>query len=330
MVKNICVSALLLLLSSCVSVGKFQKVETDNQTIREKNRTLNGENRALKAENTEARAEIEKQNRNIETLKLELESKRSETVGAKEETKKYKDLYDELLKTKMSSGVSSSETRALLKKLRSIEEDLQKRESKLSKAQKELLEKQKKVSLLSRDNIAKNKRLELLESELRKKDAMNQRIKDAIAGALLNFKDKGFNVRIEDGKVYVSLDNKLLFASGSYQLRAEGSTAISQLSKAISSNKDINIMVEGHTDDVPLGGKGALADNWDLSVRRATSVVKILMKDPKISGKQITAAGRSKYKPVAKGKTAAARAKNRRIEIVISPDLDEIYKLVTD
>lgn len=326
--KHILISISFVLLSSCVSLTRYQEIEESNQLVEAKNSELTEENRKLKASVNESDSKIQK----LEKEKTELESDKNqnfeEYTAAKQEAKKYEDLYNELLTNRFSSGISSGETKKLLSKLQAYQDDIQKREDKLSKAREALRNKERNLNKLKSDIDKKNRRLNQLEAELRKKDALNNKIKKAIADALLNFKDKGFGVKIRDGKVYVSLDNKLLFKSGKYNVKAEGVKAISQLASAIAKNKDINIVVEGHTDDVPFNGKGAITDNWDLSVRRATSVVRILSQNKGISGKQITAAGRSKYIPKAKGKTASARAQNRRIEIIISPNLGEIYKLV--
>jgi chemotaxis protein MotB len=328
--KHISIALLALIFTSCVSLSKYQDLEKTQQAEQLKNEELLEANRKLKATSNESDSEISKLRKDIESLEGEKDKNFEDFVSAKEESKKYQELYKDLLATKFSSGISSDDTKALLKKLQSFQDDLQTREEKLRQAKADLFLKQKKVNSLSGDILEKNRRLEILERELRKKDSLNKIIKDAIAKALLNFKDKGFDVVIRDGKVYVSLDNKLLFASGKYNVKPEGKKAIGQLANAIAKNKDIHIMVEGHTDDVPYRGAGVISDNWDLSVRRATSVVKILLAGGNIKGKQITASGRSKYDPKINKKTTTARAKNRRIEIIISPNLNEIYKIVTE
>jgi len=136
-------------------------------------------------------------------------------------------------------------------------------------------------------------------------------------------------VTIKDGKVYVSMDEKLLFKTGSYEIDANGRAALRKLGALLEKNTDIGILVEGHTDDVPYrSSSGQLVDNWDLSVKRATTVVRVLTQDTKINPKRLTASGRGEYIPVDPLKTAEARQKNRRTEIILTPDLSELYKIL--
>ena len=132
----------------------------------------------------------------------------------------------------------------------------------------------------------------------------------------------------KNGKVYVSLDNSLLFTSGSYDVEAKGTEVLKKLAKVLEQNQDINIVVEGHTDNVPLKGSGDIRDNWDLSVKRATSVVKIITTSSKVDPKRLTAAGRSEYLPLDVSNTTDGRKKNRRIEIILTPKLDELFELL--
>jgi chemotaxis protein MotB len=124
------------------------------------------------------------------------------------------------------------------------------------------------------------------------------------------------------------MDNKLMFASGSFELNPKGQSALEKLADVLVDNKDINILVEGHTDSVPYGGSGKLVDNWDLSAKRATSIVRILTKDSKIDPAKITAAGRGEFSPIESNATPEGRAKNRRTEIILMPDLSKLYEIV--
>ena len=133
---------------------------------------------------------------------------------------------------------------------------------------------------------------------------------------------------MKNGKVYVSLAEQLLFGSGSIVVDAKGVTALQQLAKAIKDQKDINILVEGHTDNVPISRKSTyMEDNWDLSVMRATSITKILTKAG-LSPQQVTASGRGEYAPLAANDSPQNKQKNRRTEIIITPDLDELFKIL--
>jgi len=181
---------------------------------------------------------------------------------------------------------------------------------------------------LSNSLAEREKKVKELELVLANKDKAVQDLKSMISNALLNFKENDISVTVKNGKVYVSLAEQLLFGSGSVQIDQKGVSALQQLAKAIKDQKDINILVEGHTDNVPISKKSTyMNDNWDLSVMRATSITKILTKAG-VSPEQITASGRGEYAPLAANSTAENKQKNRRTEIIITPDLDELFKVL--
>jgi chemotaxis protein MotB len=171
-------------------------------------------------------------------------------------------------------------------------------------------------------------RVEELETLISNQQEAMQMLKKTLADALLNFEDKGLTVEARDGKVYVSMENKLLFKSGSWEVESEGKKAISSLGKVLAENPDISILIEGHTDNVPYQGKGPLKGNWDLSTKRATSIVTLLLTHKEILPQNLTAAGRGEFLPVAPNSSKNGRAINRRIEVVLSPKLDEITQLL--
>ncbi|HOX82966.1 MAG TPA: OmpA family protein [Chryseolinea sp.] len=179
------------------------------------------------------------------------------------------------------------------------------------------------ISLAERE-----KKVRELEQVMASKDKAVQDLKNKISNALLNFKENDITVKVKNGKVYVSLAEQLLFGSGSITVDSKGVTALQQLAKAIKDQRDINIMVEGHTDNVPISKKSQyMNDNWDLSVMRATSITKILTKAG-VSDKQITASGRGESMPLAANDTAQNKQKNRRTEIIITPNLDELFRIL--
>lgn len=181
---------------------------------------------------------------------------------------------------------------------------------------------------LSNSLAEREKKVKELEQVLANKDKAVQDLKNKISNALLNFKENDISVTVRNGKVYVSLAEQLLFGSGSIQVDNKGVAALQQLGKAIQDQKDINILVEGHTDNVPISKKSTyMSDNWDLSVMRATSITRILTRAG-VSPDQITAAGRSEYIPLAKNDVAENKQKNRRTEIIITPNLDELFKIL--
>ena len=174
----------------------------------------------------------------------------------------------------------------------------------------------------------REKKVRELENVMAAKDKAVQDLKNNISKALLNFKENDLTVNVKNGKVYVSLAEQLLFASGSTDVDAKGITALQQLAKAIKDQRDIHIMVEGHTDNVPISKKSPyMQDNWDLSVMRATSITKILTKAG-VSPKQVTAAGKGEHIPLAENNSPQNKQKNRRTEIIITPNLDELFKIL--
>ncbi|HYG19680.1 MAG TPA: OmpA family protein [Ohtaekwangia sp.] len=179
------------------------------------------------------------------------------------------------------------------------------------------------VSLADREKKVKD-----LEQVLAAKEKAVQALKTRISNALLNFRENDITVKVKNGKVYVSLAEQLLFSSGSISVDSKGVTALQQLGKAIKDQHDLNIMVEGHTDNVPVSKKSTyMQDNWDLSVMRATSITKILT-GAGVSPTQITASGRGEFLPLAPNDSAGNKQKNRRTEIIITPDLGELFRIL--
>ena len=171
-------------------------------------------------------------------------------------------------------------------------------------------------------------RVDELEGLIARQQEAMRTLKEKLSDALLNFEDKGLTVEARDGKVYVSMENKLLFQSGSWTVENEGQRAINGLGSVLADNPDIAVLIEGHTDNVPYSGKGPLKGNWDLSTKRATAIVNQLLENPNILPQNLTAAGRGQYLPIAPNATREGRAANRRIEVVLSPQLDEIKQII--
>ena len=167
-----------------------------------------------------------------------------------------------------------------------------------------------------------------LEETLKKKDQAVLKLRKTMRDALIGFEDKGLAISIKDGKVYLRLDESLLFESGKYKLEPKGTEVLKKIAKILEENEDINIIVEGHTDDVPMKSHGDIKDNWDLSVIRANAVTKIILSNGKIIGARITSAGRGEFVPMDSAKTTEARKKNRRIEIILTPKLDSLFSLI--
>jgi len=171
------------------------------------------------------------------------------------------------------------------------------------------------------------KRLKMLQDMIQAQKDVMLKLKNSIANALMNYKTDELSIYTKDGNVYVSLQEKLLFKSGSDVVDPKGKEALKSLAQVLNSTKDISVLIEGHTDNVPIKTK-QFQDNWDLSTARATSIVRILTKDDGFDQNRITATGRSEFHPVNSNDTAEGRAANRRTEIILSPDLKELYKLL--
>jgi len=192
--------------------------------------------------------------------------------------------------------------------------DMRKREEALNTAQIELEQ--------------RSQRLKELEIALQQKDEAVKQLRQKVMDALVGFNNKGLTIQEKNGKVYVSLDEQLLFKTGQWEVDPKGQVALTNLAEVLGQNPDINVLVEGHTDDVPMRGAGTVKDNWDLSVLRATAVTRILLKNKNIEPKRISAAGRGEYFPINEAKTPEARQSNRRTEIILTPRLDEIFKIL--
>ncbi|MFA9215446.1 MAG: flagellar motor protein MotB [Candidatus Methylacidiphilales bacterium] len=175
---------------------------------------------------------------------------------------------------------------------------------------------------------AREKRLTELEAIIRRQDSITNALNEIVKRALLSFNSEELTVEMKNGKVYVSLSDKLLFKSASADIEDKGQEAIKKLGEVLNKNLDIDVLIEGHTDNVPLRSTINFKDNWDLSTERAANIVRILSDLSKVSPKRLTAAGRSEYMPKASNDTPEGRGKNRRTEIILTPKLDELYKLI--
>ena len=228
----------------------------------------------------------------------------------------YKSLQKSFDKLK---NMSARETAELQNQLEAKNNELQIKEDALLKLDQELKEKQRLL-------IEREKRVNELEEAIRKKEAAVQLLKAKVANALRGFENKGLSVVQKNGKIYVSLEAKLLFKSGSTFVEEEGVRALVELGKALESEKDLEIIVEGHTDTDKLNSSSSPKNNWELSVLRATSVVQILLNNSNMTPSQIMAGGRGEFLPI----DESDKAKNRRIEVIISPNLNELFEIISN
>jgi chemotaxis protein MotB len=308
--------------AACIAPKKFQALQEQHAACEENAAQLEQENQSL-----------QKQKRNQQATTQQLSGRIVElqdTIGLLQEEKRALDSrYADLMKMQETTQAGSKqEIRQLLEQLQQNREALLDKESMLGDMDRALGDRTRAVQQLERDLTERNQKLVALQQALAQKDSVARALRKKVADALLGFEGKGLTVSMRDGKVYVSLDEQLLFASGSFVVDTRGAEAIQNLAKVLEQNPDINVAIEGHTDDVPYNGAGQLQDNWDLSVKRATSVVRIMLRNKGIAQSRITASGRAEFVPLKKEKTTEARQANRRIEVILAPKLDEVFKML--
>jgi chemotaxis protein MotB len=306
---------IILLVTSCVSSKKYKELSGNFRECEQTTQQLTEQNQILKVQNTELQSKKETLLKEVSLLKDNLNevSKNLESsVLSNQKLALYNTELENQLKS-LKTG-SSAEIANLMEKLQQAQTNLFKREEILHSAQTEL------------DN--RSLRLKELELALQQKDEAVKQLRQKVMDALVGFNNKGLSIQEKNGKVYVSLDEQLLFKTGQWEVDPKGQQALSNLAEVLSQNPDINVLIEGHTDNVPLRGTGLLKDNWDLSVMRATAVTRILLKNKGIEPKRITSAGRAEFFPLDENKTPDALQKNRRTEIILTPRLDEIFRIL--
>ncbi|WP_421917801.1 OmpA family protein [Marinifilum sp.] len=323
--------ALLIAMSlfSCVPTRQFQELQNKQANCleelemqKEKNLELSESNNELQGKLDVLKGKHDKVLSDTISLSRRLQSARERLSRAERSNR---DLMDQL--AGIQAG-NAKETKALLEQIRKAQNNLRLREDEVSSLEKKMDARKKKLDALQLELGKRDQRLRELETALKKKDEAVKALRNKVMSALTGFEGNGLSISTKNGKVYVSMDEKLLFRSGSYTVDERGVQALDQLSKVLAQNKDINVMIEGHTDNVPYNGSGVLKDNWDLSVKRATSIVRIIIKNKGVAPKRLTVAGRSKYIPVESNSSAAGRSKNRRTEIILTPKLDELFQIL--
>jgi chemotaxis protein MotB len=309
-------------MSSClVSKKKFKDEQLRNMSLRKENEQLTDDLsklNGLKADLEKAQSELTEQNAQLKKEKDDCAEKLSDLEL---KYKQLNNLYDDQVdQNKALSNNSSAERQKLLKELDEKQKQLFEREKTLDNQKADL-------DKLTNRLAEKEKRVKELEDLIAQKDAAVNALRKSIEDALLGFDKNELSVTMKDGKIYVSLSEKLLFQSGSTEVDKKGKDALNKLAKVLEKQNDITIMVEGHTDNIPIK-TAAIKDNWDLSVLRATSIVRILTVDNKVDPIKVLPAGKGEFVPVASNSTKEDRAKNRRTEIVLSPNLDKIFKIL--
>ena len=305
-----------LLLSSCVSKRVYVELEDKYNNLRDTHNGLMEDHDALLSEKNGLSSELDKLKKEYADLEGTKSILENELASLQNKYNLLKENYETL------SSQSSAKLADQVAKNEALLLELEQKE-------RTMFEEAERLKALEYKLQERSDQIEALQAAIDAKEKQMQELKNSISRALLDFEGNGLTVEQRGGKVYVSMENKLLFRSGSWAVNAEGTKAVQQLAAVLAKNPDIDVLIEGHTDNVPYGGNGTLVDNWDLSVKRATAIVRIL-KSKGVSPTQLTAAGRSEFIPVAENTSVAGKAKNRRIEIILTPNLDEISKLLNE
>lgn len=301
---------MVALSTSCVSKKIYNDLESKYADLKKENRSISDENADLLKTKSQLELERDGLNKELVKVKSEREKLQADYAALNKKMDVLKDSYAALEKN------SSESLKANMAKNRELLEQLGAKEKALALEQEQLNK--------------NNQRLKELEDLIAAKEASMRKLKETLSKALNGFEGKGLTVEQKNGKVYVSMENKLLFSSGSWAVGSEGKKAVVEVGKVLGDNPDIAVLIEGHTDDVPYAGSGPIADNWDLSTKRATAIVAILSENKLVNKQNLTAAGRGEFSPLASNATTEGKSKNRRIEIILTPRLDEIADMLKD
>lgn len=315
MKKIVYITLSTILLSACVSSSKYNQLMKDysntSQELDKNKIALSEASTALSALKDDLdKCQQDKQSLNSSNEQLQKDAQ----ISSREITELNKQLQNSNSKINEVLNDKSKHLTELSGSLGQKEHELMVKERNLDSLQREIKSSQNQIKKMRAQLEASNKQLTDIHEKLKK--------------ALLGFTGKGLSIENKNGKIYVSMEEKLLFSSGSWEVSKDGEAALGEIAVVLGNNKDIDIMIEGHTDNVPLKGKNQIKDNWDLSVMRATSITKILLNGTGISPKRIVPCGRGEYMPVSDNKTEEHRAKNRRTEIILSPKVDELLNIL--
>jgi chemotaxis protein MotB len=320
MIRKIALACVVLsLTTSCVSKKIYQDLENKYADLKKEHNALSDENGVLKADKNQLELDKNKLQTELDKTKAERDKLASDYAAIKKSLDNLKDSYAALEKDSNEALESNiNKNRQLL--------------AELEAKQKALTAEQDRLNKLKKDLETSSKRLAELEKMMADKDAAMKKLKETLTKSLKAFEGKGLTVTEKDGKVYVSMENKLLFESGSWTVGAEGKKAVDLVGKVLGDNPEISVLIEGHTDNDKITGTigGGVENNWDLSTKRATAIVNILSANAKVKKENLTAAGRGEYAPLLSNETAEGKAKNRRIEIILTPKLDEISKMLNE
>ena len=315
MKKLLLFAVLGLLSTSCISTKVHKTLQEKYDILANEADQLRQKNEVRDSENTELQRTLTAARRDMSILQEDTTSKFDELRALTTKYDRLSKQYDYLLDNNTTLITASArENKTLMDQLNTMQSRLQAKEDSLN-TERRLLERGQ-------------RRVNELEGVIHRKDSTVAYVRQKVSDALLGFNGNGLTVNMRDGKVYVSLENSLLFAPGSWTVAANGQVALENLAKVLAENSDITVLVEGHTDNDAYRGQSQVKDNWDLSVLRATNVVKILTKNAGMNPERITAAGRGEYVPLVENSSQENKAINRRTEIILTPDLTELANLL--
>ncbi len=320
MIRKIALACVVLsLTTSCVSKKIYQDLENKYADLKKEHNALSDENGLLKTDKNQLELDKNNLQTELDKTKAERDKLASDYAATKKNLDNLKASYAALEKD------SNAALEANINKNRQLLAELEAK-------QKALTSEQDRLNKLKKDLEASSTRLAELEKMMADKEAAMKKLKETLSKALNAFEGKGLTVEQRNGKVYVSMENKLLFESGSWTVGVEGKKAVKALGEVLGQNPDISVLIEGHTDNDKITGTigGGVENNWDLSTKRATAIVNILVENKTIDKKNLTAAGRGEHAPLISNETVEGKSKNRRIEIILTPKLDEISKLLNE
>ena len=318
MFKKILVLSLIISVSSsCVSSKIYKELDGKYTSLKNDYDTLSTQNEAVINERNSSQNQLDQLQKKYDSLITDRNALQQELTALH---KKYEALNESYSALEQNS---SKEIADNIQKNRELLAQLEAKELALAAENDRLLK-------LEADMQERSQRIAELELLITSKDQAMRDLKNAISSALTAFEGKGLTVEQRNGKVYVSMENKLLFKSGSWAIGSKGRIAIEQLGSVLADNPEIAVLIEGHTDNDPFSSGGQIANNWDLSTKRATAIVQILSENASINPESLTAAGRGEYAPITSNDDTEGKAKNRRIEVILTPKLDEISKLLNN
>ena len=319
MIKKVTLGlAVLALSTSCVSKKVYTDLETKFADLKKEHRRASDLNDSiskvknqLDLDHTALKSDYDKTKAERDKLVIDYASANKRLQVLQESYKALEKNSNESLEANMNKN------RDLLTQLDAKEKALAAEKDRLNK--------------LNADLKERSNRVNELESMIAAKEASMKKLKETLSKSLKAFDGKGLTVQQKDGKVYVSMENKLLFESGSWAVGPEGKKAVVAVAKVLGDNPDISVLIEGHTDnDKITGAMGSIENNWDLSTKRATAIVTILSENKLVKKENLTAAGRGEFAPLMSNETPEGKAKNRRIEIILTPKLDDISKMLNE